>query len=83
MVKNQITISLNNSRTSVTGMIMNVEKNKMITSGLDKTVSVWSVFRRNGVIILLFRMLRKLSMTKLFTSTNLSANYSHPYSVHK
>lgn len=59
MQKNQIILSLNNNRTSVTGMIMNADRSKLITSGLDKTVSVWSIMRRNGVNVSLFRLCRK------------------------
>ena len=59
MQKNQIILSLNNNRTSVTGMIMNADRSKLITSGLDKTVSVWSILRRNGVKVSLFRLWRK------------------------
>lgn len=59
MVKNQIVLTLNNNKSSVTGMIINADKTRLITSGLDKTVSVWSIIRRNGVCLLLFRLLRK------------------------
>ena len=49
MVKNQITLSLNNNKTSVTGMVINADKTKLVTSGLDKSIAVWSIVRKNGV----------------------------------
>lgn len=55
MAKNQVVLTLNNNKSSVTGMIINADKTKLITSGLDKTVSIWSILRRNGVFLLLFR----------------------------
>ncbi len=59
IVKNQIVLTLNNNKSSVTGMVINADKTKLVTSGLDKTISVWSIIRRNGVSHILFRLLRK------------------------
>jgi WD40 repeat protein len=50
MVKNQITLSLNNNKTSVTGMVINADKTKLVTSGLDKSIAVWSIVRKNGYV---------------------------------
>jgi WD40 repeat protein len=50
MSRNQRILSLNN-RTSVTGMIMTCDKSKLVASGLDKSISVWNIMRKNGVII--------------------------------
>jgi len=52
MVKNQITLSLNNNKTSVTGMVINADKTKLITSGLDKSIAIWSIIRKSGVIFI-------------------------------
>ncbi len=49
MTRNQRILSLNN-RTSVTSMVMSCDKSKLVASGLDKTISVWSIIRKNGVI---------------------------------
>lgn len=51
MTRNQRILSLNN-RTSVTGMVMTCDKSKLVASGLDKTISVWSIIRKNGVIFI-------------------------------
>jgi hypothetical protein len=50
MNRNQKIISLNN-RTSVTGMVMTSDRNRLVTAGLDKSVSVWSIRRNGGVIL--------------------------------
>lgn len=59
MVKNQIVLSINNNKTSVTGLIINADKTKLISSGLDKSIAIWSIVRRNGVNIILFSTLKK------------------------
>lgn len=59
MAKNQIVLTLNNNKSSVTGMIINADKSKLVTSGLDKTISIWSIIRKNGVKSILFRSLKK------------------------
>lgn len=64
MAKNQIILSLNNNKTSVTGMILNADKSKLVTSGLDKTMSVWSIIRRSGVLIYLYRQYKMLYIKK-------------------
>lgn len=50
MVKNQIVLSINNNKTSVTGLIINADKTKLISSGLDKSIAIWSIVRRNGYV---------------------------------
>ena len=67
IVKNQIVFTLNNNKSSVTGMIINADKTRLITSGLDKTVSVWSIIRKNGVNFNLFRSSKKSLMKKCST----------------
>ncbi len=49
-VRNQIVLNLNNNKTSVTGMIINADKTRLLASGLDKTISVWVILRKNGVL---------------------------------
>lgn len=48
-VKNQIVLTLSNNRSSVTGMVMTIDKSKLVTSGLDKSLTVWGITRRNNV----------------------------------
>ena len=55
-VRNQIVLNLNNNKTSVTGMIINADKTRLLASGLDKTISVWAILRKNGVVLVLFRL---------------------------
>ena len=50
MARNQKLSTLSN-RASVTGMIMTSDRSKLVTAGLDKSVSVWSIMRKNGVLI--------------------------------
>jgi len=64
MVKNQIVMSLNNNKTSVTGMVMTVDKSRLVTSGLDKSVTVWNIFRNKGVYLILLRQLKKFNLKK-------------------
>jgi hypothetical protein len=54
MIRNQIVLSLNN-KSSVTGLIMNSDRSHLIASGLDKSISVWSIIRKNNVQIKLYR----------------------------
>ena len=65
MTRNQRILSLNN-RTSVTGLIMNSDKSRLVASGLDKTISVWSIVRKNGVKFKLFSWFRMSSMRRSF-----------------
>lgn len=51
MTRNQRILSLNN-RTSVTGMAMTCDKTKLVASGLDKSISIWNIIRKNGVFML-------------------------------
>jgi len=60
MVNNQIVVTLNNNRTSVTGMTMSIDKAKLVTSGLDNSLTVWNIIRKNNVIKYLFRSWNKL-----------------------
>ena len=57
MVKNQRVLSLNN-RSSVTGLVLSSDKSRLVAAGLDKSVSVWSIVRKNGVVAGLFRRSR-------------------------
>lgn len=79
-IKNQIVLSLNNNKSSVTGMVINADKTKLITSGLDKTLSVWAIMRRNGVSIHLCRSSRKSSAKKSYMLRTSSVSCSHQYS---
>jgi WD40 repeat protein len=48
-VKGQIVHSLDSNKTSVTRMLMNADKLRLITSGLDCGLTVWKINRRNNV----------------------------------
>ena len=56
--RSQKIVSLNN-RTSVTGMVMTSDRSRLVTAGLDKSVSVWSIRRNGGVLLMLLRWWRK------------------------
>ena len=47
--RSQRILSLNN-RSSVTGMVMTADRSRLVAAGLDKSVSVWTISRRNGVL---------------------------------
>ena len=56
MSRNQKLTTLGN-KASVTGMVMTSDKLRLVTAGLDKSVSIWSIIRKNGVYISLYRLL--------------------------
>ena len=56
--RSQKIVSLNN-RTSVTRMVMTSDRSRLVTAGLDKSVSVWSIRRNGGVLLMLLRWWRK------------------------
>ena len=45
--KGKVLSSLNNNKTSVTSMIMTSDKAKLVSSGLDNSLSVWTIVRKN------------------------------------
>ena len=45
--KGKIVTSLNNNRTSVTSMIMTADKSRLVSSGLDNSLSIWAILRKN------------------------------------
>ena len=53
MSRNQKLLTLSN-RASVTGMVMTSDKNRLVTAGLDKSITVWSIVRKAGVQYILF-----------------------------
>ena len=63
MNRNQKLQVLSN-RASVTGMVMSTDRSRLITAGLDKSVAIWLINRRNGVIFYLFSLFKELSMKK-------------------
>jgi WD40 repeat protein len=50
--KSQLVMSMNNNRTSVTGMVMSSDKSKLVTSGLDNSLTVWNIIRKHNVHII-------------------------------
>ena len=52
IMKNQ-KLQTSSNRASVTGMVMTTDRSRLVTAGLDKSVSVWIINRRNGVILYL------------------------------
>lgn len=79
MTRNQRMLSLNN-RTSVTGMVMTLDKSRLVASGLDKSVSVWAIVRKNGVLIGLLRSWRMWSVRGSYPTKSWSASSSPPSS---
>lgn len=47
--KGKLITSLNNNKTSVTSMIMSSDKSRLISAGLDNSLSIWSILRKNHV----------------------------------
>jgi WD40 repeat protein len=45
--KGKVLSSLNNNKTSVTSMIMTSDKARLVSSGLDNSLSVWTIVRKN------------------------------------
>ncbi len=52
--KSKIVTTLNNNKTSVTSMIMTSDKSRLVSSGLDNSLSIWNIVRKNDVISCLF-----------------------------
>ena len=73
--KNQKVVNLNN-RTSVTAMVLSADQNRLVTAGLDKTLSVWVLSRKNGVIIQLFRTYRMSFRKEQYLTKNSSVKCS-------
>ena len=63
MMKSQ-KLQTSSNRASVTGMVMTTDRSRLVTAGLDKSVCVWIINRRNGVILYLSRLLKELLMKK-------------------
>lgn len=47
--KSKVITSLSNNKTSVTSMVMTNDKLRLVSSGLDNSLSVWSIIRKNEV----------------------------------
>ena len=45
--KSKVITTLSNNKTSVTSMIMTSDKMRLVSSGLDSSLSVWSIVRKN------------------------------------
>ena len=73
--KNQKVVNLNN-RTSVTAMVLSADQNRLVTAGLDKTLSVWVLSRKNGVFIQLFRTYRMSFPNEQYLTKNSSVKCS-------
>lgn len=58
-VKGQIILSLNNNRSSVTGMVMTIDKYRLVCSCLDSSLTVWTIIRKNNVFLDQYRLWRK------------------------
>ena len=52
--KGKIITSLNNNRTSVTSMVMTTDKSRLVSAGLDNSLSIWMIVRNNNVNILIY-----------------------------
>lgn len=48
--KGKIITTLSNNKTSVTSMVMTSDKRRVVSSGLDNSLSVWTIIRKNDVI---------------------------------
>jgi WD40 repeat protein len=57
--KGKAVSSLNNNKTSVTSMVMTSDRSRLISSGLDNSLSIWTINRKNEVKIMLFRLLSR------------------------
>lgn len=49
--KGKVMATLSNNKTSVTSMVMTSDKLRLVSSGLDSSLSVWSIIRKNDVIL--------------------------------
>lgn len=47
--KGKIITTLSNNKTSVTSMVMTSDKMRIVSSGLDNSLSVWTIVRKNEV----------------------------------
>jgi WD40 repeat protein len=45
---------LSNNKTSVTSMVMTSDRQRLVSSGLDSSLSVWTIVRKNEVINLIY-----------------------------
>ena len=48
--KGKIISSFSNNGTSVTSMIMTCNKSRLVSSGLDNSLSIWSITRKNNIV---------------------------------
>ena len=46
--------TLSNNKTSVTSMVMTSDKMRLVSSGLDSSLSVWTIVRKNDVILFIY-----------------------------
>lgn len=58
--KGKLINSLSNNKTSVTSMVMTSDKSRLISAGLDNSLSIWTIQRKNDVISNLFYRLLTL-----------------------
>lgn len=47
--RGQLVFSTSNSKSAIASMVMSCDKKKLITSGLDKRMTIWSIQRSNNV----------------------------------
>ena len=47
--KGKSVTTLSNNKTSVTSMVMTSDKLRLVSSGLDSSLSVWTIVRKNDV----------------------------------
>lgn len=64
------------NKASVTGMVLTSDKQRLVTSGLDKSVTVYSIIRKNGVPSISFRSSTPSSPKESSATKNLFASCS-------
>lgn len=47
--KGKVITTLSNNKTSVTSMVMTSDKQRLVSSGLDSSLSIWTIIRKNDV----------------------------------
>jgi WD40 repeat protein len=58
--KGKSVTTLSNNKTSVTSMVMTTDKQRLVSSGLDSSLSVWTIVRKNDVTVSIIQVVESI-----------------------